>query len=46
MISTAREKHRRLKTLGDHHGATVIDEMNDTNENIETLNQELQKSDQ
>lgn len=47
MISTAREKHRRLKTLGDYnHGATVIDEINDTNENIETLNQELQKSDQ
>lgn len=46
MVSTAREKQRRLKTLGDHHGATVIDEINDTNENIETLNQELQKSDQ
>lgn len=46
VISTARDKQRRLKTLGDHHGGQVIDEINDTNENIETLNQELQKSDQ
>ena len=46
MVSTAREKHRRLKTLGDHQGATVIEDMDDTNEHIETLNQELQKSDQ